>query len=155
GRTVPPGGTGMVFMDASFASNQAPRTFSTRLAATRQSAGPDGKPAPLPAGFPFPAAFAFTSPEVATVGVRPAVVLAPPLKGRGWVAVNGCCDAITSHRGAVMTINGRLRIPERFAIDWIKLDDQGRMFTGDVAKLASYPYYGTPVLAAADGVVVN
>ena len=86
---------------------------------------------------------------------KSAIVVEPPLDGNGWVAVNGCCDAITSHRGAVMAINGQLRVPERFAIDWVKLDDGGRLFTGDVSKLGSYAYYGAPIHAAADGVVVN
>ena len=86
---------------------------------------------------------------------KSAIVVEPPLEGDGWVAVNGCCDAITSHRGAVMAINGQLRVPERFAIDWVKLDDSGRLFTGDVSKLESYAYYGAPIHAAADGVVVN
>ncbi len=54
-----------------------------------------------------------------------------------------------------MAVNGLLRVPERFAIDWIKLDANGRVFTGDAAKLASYAYYGTPIHAAAAGTVVN
>lgn len=154
GRSLPPGGTGVVFMDVSFAAGEAlPPKVLARISATRQGQGPDGKPAPYPKDQPFPASFTFTG-AAASVG-KPAVVLAPPLKGNGWVAVNGCCDAITSHRGAVMTIDGRLRVPERFAIDWVKLDAQRRMFTGDISKLASYAYYGAPVLAAADGVVVN
>lgn len=155
GRTLPPGGSGVVFMDVSFVKGETPPPkVLARITATRQIAGPDGKPAPLPKDFPFPATFTFTG-AAATPGTRPAVVVAPPLKGRGWVAVNGCCDAITSHRGAVMAVNGQLRVPERFAIDWVKLDESGRIFTGDGAKLASYAYYGTPVHAAADGVVVN
>jgi murein DD-endopeptidase MepM/ murein hydrolase activator NlpD len=153
-RTLPPGGSGVVFMDVSFAREETPPpSVLARVTATRQAAGSDGKPAPLPPGHPFPASFSFTG-AAAAVG-KPAVVVEPPLKGRGWVAVNGCCDAITSHRGAVMAVNGQLKVPERFAIDFVKLDDAGRMFKGDGAKLASYPYYGTPVLAAADGVVVN
>jgi murein DD-endopeptidase MepM/ murein hydrolase activator NlpD len=153
-RTLAPGGTGIVFMDVNYAPGETPAaTVLARISATRQAAGPGGKPAPLPKDFPFPATFAFTGANV-TPG-KPAVVIAPPLKGTGWVAVNGCCDAITSHRGAVLAVNGELRIPERFAIDWVKLDQGGRMFTGDISKLKSYAYYGTPILAVADGVVVN
>jgi murein DD-endopeptidase MepM/ murein hydrolase activator NlpD len=69
--------------------------------------------------------------------------------------VNGCCDAITSHRGAVIAVNGQLNVPERFAIDWIQLNAGTRMFTGDGSKLASFAYYGVPVYSVADGVVVN
>lgn len=154
GRTLPPGGSGVVFMDVSFAKGETPpASVLTRITATRQAAGPDGKPAPYPKDQPFPATFTFTGAAVSSG--KPAVAVAPPLTGRGWVAVNGCCDAITSHRGAVMAINGQLRVPERFAIDWVKLDDKGRIFTGDGAKLGSYAYYGTPIHAAAPGVVVN
>lgn len=107
----------------------------------------------MPKDSPVPATFSFDG-AVTTIG-KPAVIVQPPLRGKGWVAVNGCCDSLTSHRGAVMAVNGELRVPERFAIDWVKLDDQGRVFTGDGSKLASYAYYGTPVHAAADGMVVN
>lgn len=154
GRTLPPGGSAMVFMDVGFAKGEKPPAkVLARVTAARQLSSAGGKPAPLPKDYPFPATFAFSG--AGALAGKPAVVVAPPLKGRGWVAVNGCCDAITTHRGAVMAVNGQLRVPERFAIDWIQLDDAGRMFTGDIAKLSSYRYYGTPVLAAADGVVVN
>lgn len=154
GATLPPGGMAVVFMDVSFAAGETPpKTVSARITTTRQSADKDGKPAPMPANSPVPATITFTGAAI-TPGA-PATVVQPPLRGKGWVAVNGCCDAITSHRGAVMAVNGKMRIPERFAIDWIKLDDGGRVFTGDATKLESYAYYGTPIHAAADGVVVN
>jgi murein DD-endopeptidase MepM/ murein hydrolase activator NlpD len=153
-RLLSPGGTAIVFMDVRFAARDTlPGAVSARIAAFRQLAGPDGKPAPLPADAPVPASYSFTG-GATTLG-KPAVVLAPPLRGKGWVAANGCCDAITSHRGATMAVNGLLRVPERFAIDWVKLDDGGRIFKGDGTKLESYAYYGTQVHAAASGTVVN
>lgn len=154
GRTLPPGGSGLVFMDVSLGqAAPPPAQLAARITAARQAIGPDGKPAPLPQDFPFPPSFTFTSAD-SPIGPA-AVVLSPPLRGLGWVAVNGCCDSITSHRSAVMAINGRLRVPERFAIDWVQLDAADQIFKGERAKLASYRYYGVPVLAAADGVVVN
>ncbi|PWK76046.1 M23 family metallopeptidase [Aminobacter sp. AP02] len=154
GRTLAPGGSAVVFVDVSFAAgDKLPGQLTSRIAATRQGAGADGKPAPLPADSPIPSTFSFDG--AATKIGKQAVVVQPPLRGKGWVAVNGCCDAITSHRGAVMSVNGQLRVPERFAIDWIKLDDEGRVFTGDGSKLESYAYYGAPIHAAADGVVAN
>jgi hypothetical protein len=77
------------------------------------------------------------------------------LRGPRWLAVNGCCDALTSHRGAVMAVNGVQRVPERFAIDWVQLQPDHRLYTGDRAQLKSYAYFGTPVYAVADGKVVN
>lgn len=151
---VPPGGMAIVFMDVSFAAGDTlPGKVSGRITATRQVAGPDGKPQKPPAGFPLPVTFSFTGAETG-LG-HPALVVEPPLRGDRWVAVNGCCDAITSHRGAVMAINGRVRVPERFAIDWVRLDQQDRLFTGDGKKLSDYAYYGTPVHAVAAGTVVN
>lgn len=153
-RTLPPGGVAAVFLDVPFAREaKLPERILARITATRREAGPDGKPVPMPAGAPLPATYSFTGAETG-IG-RPAVVVAPPLRGKNWVAINGCCDALTSHRGAIMAINGRLRVPERFAIDFVQLDANGVLFTGDVHKLESYPYYGVPVHAAGDGVVVN
>ena len=152
--TIAPGGIAAVFLDVPFARDaKLSERVLARVTATRQEAGPDGKPVPMPANGPLPGTFSFTGAET-TIG-RPAVVIAPPLRGKGWVAINGCCDALTSHRGAIMAVNGRLRVPERFAIDFVQLDAADRLFTGDVHKLESYAYYGVPVHSVADGVVVN
>ncbi|CAM5775141.1 hypothetical protein LMIY3S_04874 [Labrys miyagiensis] len=153
-RMMSPGGTAIVFMDVSLSgSDKLPGKVSARITAFRQHAGPDGKPAPLPADAPVPANYTFTGGATA-IG-RPAVVVEPPLRGKGWIAANGCCDAVTSHRGATMAVNGLLRVPERFAIDWLKLDADGHVFTGDGTRLESYAYYGAEIYAAADGTVVN
>lgn len=87
------------------------------------------------------------------VQARDAVVIAPPLRGQRWLDGDGCC-ALTAHRGAVNPINGAFWGAERFAIDFVRLDDKGRMFTGDKSKFESYPYYGVEVHAVADGRVV-
>jgi len=154
GATIAPGGTAIVFVDVSLPEgSEVPAKVSTHIAATRQIADKDGKPQPLPANYPVAASYDFEG-AVASPG-RTATLIEPPLRGKGWVSVNGCCDIITSHRGAVMSVNGHIRVPERFAIDWIKLDDEKRMFTGDATKLESYAYFGAPVHSVADGVVVN
>jgi len=152
--TLPPGGTGIVFMDVSFAAGAPlPRTVAARITATRQGVGPDGKPGPLPPDLPVPATFTFTGADT-TIG-PPARVIEPPLRGKNWVATNGCCDRITPHRGAIITVNGVIQAPERFAIDWEQLDSANRAFTGDKDKLANWSYYGAPVHSVADGTVVN
>ena len=54
----------------------------------------------------------------------------------------------------MVSVNGELLVPQRFAIDWYALDDQHRSWVGDPSKLSNYLTYGRPVIAAADGVVV-
>jgi hypothetical protein len=155
GATMAPGGSATIFMDTSFPAGTAlPDAIAPRLTITRQLAGPDGKPAPFPATEPLPATINFVGPFT-SVASRPAVAIDPPLRGPRWLATNGCCDALTSHRGAVMAINGVQRTPERFAIDWLQFQPDNRLYTGDRSKLESYAYFGVPVYAVADGTVVN
>jgi hypothetical protein len=82
----------------------------------------------------------------------PPVVLDAPLRGGPWVAVydpamNG------GHRRALFAVAGTMRIPARFAIDWIRLGDDGQTARGDRSILANHYGYGAEVLAVADGVV--
>jgi hypothetical protein len=155
GATISPGGSAIVFMDTSFTAGTAlPSKIGARLTITRQAAGPDGKPAPFPTDAPLPATVSFAAPFT-PVGTHPAVAIEPPLRGPRWAAVNGCCDEVTSHRGAVMAVNGVQRVPERFAIDWVQLRPDDRLYSGDRSKLESYAYFGVPVHAVADGTVVN
>lgn len=148
-----PGQTAIVFMDVSFeASDRLPEMVSARVTVSRQS-DKDGQPSPYPAASPIPASATFTGAPV-KVGTK-AVRLAAPLRGGGWVSVNGCCDAITSHRGAVIAVNGKQNAPERFAIDWVQIDKSRRMYVGDGSKLTSFPFYGDSIYSVADGTVVN
>jgi hypothetical protein len=80
-------------------------------------------------------------------------VLRPPLRGRGYVAADGCCDSIR-HVRALLPLDGRFYLAQRFAIDWERIDDEGRVFRGDAKSVRSYHIYGDAVLAVADGTVV-
>jgi murein DD-endopeptidase MepM/ murein hydrolase activator NlpD len=82
------------------------------------------------------------------------LVLAPPLRGRWWQAGNGPSKA-SSHRKALIPVGGRARIAQRFAIDWVKLGDDGKTYRGDSAKNASYFAYGAEALAVGAGVVTE
>jgi murein DD-endopeptidase MepM/ murein hydrolase activator NlpD len=59
------------------------------------------------------------------------------------------------HRSTGLPVNGSIYFAQRFAIDYMKLNDQGQITTGDLAEVKSYPCYGEEVLAVADGVVVD
>jgi hypothetical protein len=89
----------------------------------------------------------------ASVMAKDAPTLGPPLRGRGYVAADGCCDSIR-HVRALLPINGTFHLSQRFAVDWEQIDDEGRLFRGDPKSTHSYHIYGKPVLAVADAVVV-
>jgi Peptidase family M23 len=80
-------------------------------------------------------------------------VLAAPLHGHGYVAADGCCDSIR-HVRALLTLNGRFYLAQRFAIDWERVDDAARLLVGDPKSVSSYKIYNDPVYAVADGTVI-
>lgn len=84
-----------------------------------------------------------------------APVVAPPLRGNGWIVGNGCCAQLTSHRAALLPINGSISQGERYAIDFIQIQPSGLLTTGPVDQLSSYPFFGDEVIAAAPGKVVT
>jgi hypothetical protein len=88
-----------------------------------------------------------------TVQTRKPPVITPPLVGTNWVDANSCCD-MTPHRMALNPLNGQLWVAERFAIDYVQLLPDGRLFNGDKTKPESYPGFGADIHAVADGHVV-
>ncbi|NCT67835.1 MAG: M23 family metallopeptidase [Rhodanobacteraceae bacterium] len=82
-------------------------------------------------------------------------VLRPPLQGAYWAAFEACCDAANHHRRGQRAVDGRLRLPERYAIDFVQLDAQGELHRGDGTRNEDYHSFGQPVLAVADAVVAD
>ena len=91
----------------------------------------------------FPATMTETIAPV-TVQTRKAAVIAAPLDGANWLDGSSCCD-MTAHRTALNPINGQLWAAERFAVDYVQLGPDGRLFVGDKGKLESYPYFGADI----------
>ena len=81
---------------------------------------------------------------------RAAPVLDPPLRGEGWVAANILSNT-AGHRRAVAVVDGQARIAQRYAIDFVHLDADGRAFVGDPKLNENWSGYGAEVLAVADG----
>ena len=102
-----------------------------------------------------------TAPVLLSYTVAPLEVLqklpriGPPLAGKGWIAVNGCCGPTAIHRSSSLPVNGKIYFAQRFAIDWMRLDDAGRLVHGDPSDVHNYSSYGADVLAVADGTVVD
>ena len=81
------------------------------------------------------------------------MVLGPPLLGKGYIAGDGCCDSIR-HVRALLPLNGRFALAQRFAIDWEQVDAGKRLVNGDLKKVESYNIFGKEVIAVANGTVV-
>ena len=142
--TLGAGLSGIVILDATLPKNAPlPKDLTHRITLDFT----------LPPGFPDLA-------KVYTLGRTPVqqdrpIVIGPPLRGARWVAANGCCDVLTAHRGGIVPVNGGLVAAERFAIDFVQLDKQGRLFSGPIGQLSGYPGYGRQVLSVAAGTVVG
>ena len=93
----------------------------------------------------------------APVSVRRAgpVVFGPPIRGGIWLAHEGPGNPKSHHWGSQLALNGRVTIPQRFAIDLIGLDPAGSAVKGDFKTSANEDWtgFGAEVLAVADGVV--
>jgi murein DD-endopeptidase len=57
------------------------------------------------------------------------------------------------HRTAIYTINGRARIPARFAIDFVKLPEEGFLVRKPTVPPDDWNGLGSEVLAVADGTI--
>jgi murein DD-endopeptidase len=77
-------------------------------------------------------------------------VLDAPLRRGPWVAIY---DPLLKggHRTAIYTIDGRARIPGRFAIDFVALPQSGAL--PPLAERATANGFGADVLAVADGTI--
>ena len=77
---------------------------------------------------------------------RTAVKYSLPFRGQ-WVVVNGGVNQNTSHSWEIPT--------QRYAYDFIILDENGKSYRGDETCPTSFYCYGQDILAPADGVVVE
>ena len=85
----------------------------------------------------------------------PALVLGAPLRGGRWLAHNGPGNHRTAHWGSALVHDGRLKIPQRYAIDFLGVDENFRIVRGEVTKSTNRDWIGfaAEVVAAHDGVV--
>ena len=111
------------------------------------AAGPPGSPKDKTVPYTYTIAPINVSTDITELG--------PPLEGKGWVAFNGCCEPTGVHRGAALSVNGQIHFAQRFAIDWMQLYPDARIFHGDGKSVNDYAGYGAKVIAVADGTVVD
>ncbi|MEO8737767.1 MAG: M23 family metallopeptidase [Edaphobacter sp.] len=111
------------------------------------ASGPPGSPKDKTVPYTYTIAPIAVSTDVTMLG--------PPLEGKDWVAFNGCCEPTGVHRGAALSVNGQIHFAQRFAIDWMLLYSDTRIFHGDGKSVNDYAGYGAKVIAVADGTVVD
>ncbi len=114
--TIPPQGSRALLLDFTFDKlAQFPKAVMLRLHGTGVTApGSSAESGPLDTlGAPF---------DISAGTPR---VISPPLRGNNWVAFNGCCEPGWAHRDSILPLNMKLNNSQRFAIDWMRTNDQG------------------------------
>lgn len=95
----------------------------------------------------------FTSEGAETaVNKQPAIVVGAPLRGGKWLATGGYNGKL-GHRRALFPISNRFVGAQRFAIDWLRMDEKNYSHNGDKTKNDTSLSYAQPILAIADGTV--
>lgn len=144
GTKLVPGQQATVILDVAIPSaDEVPQTLSHVIEVSPDEAAPPN----------IQTSMTSTIAEVSVSDAEP-VTIQSPLSGDRWLDGNSCCE-VTPHRSAINPLNGELHVPERFAIDFVQLDEQERIFGGPKEDLASYAYYGSEILAVADGPIVS
>lgn len=135
---IEPGRRAVLYLELRLAPGQVPSTLTHEIDYTR----PGTEAALLVRG--------------ATVAVDRGqrAALGPPLAGGPWVAVHHPIWQ-RGHRRVTYTIDGRTRIPGRYAVDFIKVSPAGRTANGDPDLPANAIGYGVSVLAVADALVAT
>ncbi len=133
---------GVLFVHVPMApSTNVPRSIIHRISAVAVQQGRPDTP------------FTLTIAETPVIDANP-VLLGPPLIGKGYLAGDGCCDTIR-HVRALLPLDGRFALAQRFAIDWEQVDEQNRLVKGDLSKVENYTIFGKDVIAVSDGTVVD
>jgi hypothetical protein len=139
GRLISSGTTALIHVWITLAKDQAvPRTLRHSFAVSAE----DGS-----------AVFA----GEARVAVRSAMplIIGPPLRGAAWLVHNGPGQHRSPHWGSALLNERGARIPQRYAIDFIGVDQNGTAVRGDFRKSSNEDWigFGSEVIAVADGVV--
>lgn len=79
------------------------------------------------------------------------VVLGPPLRGDNWLAANNTDES--PHSRNIEVFDDTVRIPMRYAIDFVRRDQDGDDFVGEFENNEDHLAYGEEILAVADGTI--
>lgn len=82
-----------------------------------------------------------------------AVSLGSPLEGDQWQPLN--LNNQSDHRRALGLFDDIPRFAQRYAIDWVKVDEQSQWFNGDATINENYYAHGQNVYAVQDGLIAE
>ena len=133
--SIAPGGLAVAFIDLALAADGLLPPRLAHLITIEQGGGQLELP----------------GPTVPVVDDGP-LTLGPPLRGSNLFDLNGCCNSI--HTRALLSVDGRLALAQRYAIDFVRLTEEGT-FSGDPARNESYFLFGAEVIAAGSGRIVE
>lgn len=88
-----------------------------------------------------------------SVSDKKPIVISPPLTGNNWLALNVSNNY--GHRNAFFSMDGQWFVPERWAVDYIKLTNNNQIYSGDPQNFSSYPCYDQDLLAVKEGKVLK
>lgn len=93
----------------------------------------------------------------ARVDVRAAtpIVVGSPFRGGAWLAHNGPGQHRSPHWGSALMDGRTARVPQRYAFDFIGVDDKGKAVRGNFRKSSNEDWtgFGGEILAVLDGTV--
>ncbi len=133
---IPPGRRAVLYLELELPPDAVPAAFEHRLAYATENGSED----------------VVVGPRVA-VERAPLPVLGPPVRGGPWVVIYDASWP-RGHRRVFYAIDGRARLPGRFATDWVRVDAAGRRAHGDAELVRNALGYGEAVIAVADATVV-
>jgi murein DD-endopeptidase MepM/ murein hydrolase activator NlpD len=131
--SIAPSGRAAIFLELALAPGAAPRQLCHELWLRTGSAS----------------ARVTAMVEVAQI---PPVVIGPPLRGGPWVAVHHP-DWPRGHRRVFYSDGTAQRLPGRYAIDWVAVDDKGSVSRGAADNPRDSLGYGDDVLAVSNATV--
>jgi murein DD-endopeptidase MepM/ murein hydrolase activator NlpD len=79
--------------------------------------------------------------------------LHPLVRGESWVVLSGP-GGNNHHTAGVLQFEGRMLVPQRFAIDFNRVYGDGKLVHGNRADVHSYRCYGAEALAVANATVI-
>jgi murein DD-endopeptidase MepM/ murein hydrolase activator NlpD len=139
GRAIPSGATAVIHVWITLAENQqVPRSLRHSFQVSTEG----GK------------TLAATDARV-DVRSAPPIAVGSPFRAGAWLAHNGPGQHRSAHWGSALLEGRTARIPQRYAIDFIGVDDNGRAVRGDFRKSSNNDWigFGREILAVLDGTV--